>query len=57
MKTETLEQWKARTGKEPRKVKIEHNTAKFYYSWITRGKLKLKNKPRLDHDKNLTKAE
>jgi hypothetical protein len=43
MKTETIEEWQKRTGKEPTKVKVNHNE-KFYYAWIVRGKLKLKKK-------------
>lgn len=52
MKTETLDEYLARGGtiKEP---KIDYKK-KYYYAWITRGKLKLKKKPRPDHDKNLT---
>ena len=54
MKTETLEQFLARGG-SIKKPPADYKNNKYYYSWITRGKLKLKKKPRLDHDKNLTK--
>lgn len=47
MKTETIEEWQKRTGKFPAKVKVNHDE-KFYYSWIVRGKLKLKKKKRLE---------
>lgn len=43
MKTETLEEYLARGG-TIKKPKIDYKNEKYYYSWITRGKLKLKKK-------------
>lgn len=45
MKTETIEEFKARGGVIKRPP-VDYKNEKFYYSWITRGKLKLKKKPR-----------
>lgn len=43
MKTETIEQFLKRGG-VIKKPKANYKTEKYYYSWITRGKLKLKKK-------------
>ena len=47
MKTETLDEWKARTGKTPKKVNFKDAYSRVYsYHWLTKGKVKiqLKNK-------------
>jgi hypothetical protein len=47
LKTETIEEWQKRTGKSPQKPKIDYK-AKYYYAWITRGKLRLKKKKKVN---------
>lgn len=45
MKTETLEEFLQRGG-SIKKPAVDYKTNKYYYAWITRGKLRLKKKPR-----------
>ena len=50
MKTETIEEWKLRTGKKPRKIGYEESYKKSYsHGWITKNRkgivLKRKKEP------------